>query len=269
MAETVQAAEPARQLTPPPVRTVARTALLPLAILVLVVAAWYLAVSRSANSLIPTPGKVAKAIPHLLLSGSAWHALATSDISLLIGYVIAVVIGVPVGLLMARSVWAETILRPYAEVAIVVPMAVMMPIVLVALGLTRTAQVVVIALFAVPFIVMTTCSGARVLPAEWSEMARVFGAGEAATWRHVLLPGSISSIVAGLRLGFAQALTGLLTVEMTLIALGIGRQMIHYQSHFEYGALFTFVGLLMAQSVVVISLFGLMERKVARNEGTL
>jgi ABC-type nitrate/sulfonate/bicarbonate transport system permease component len=169
---------------------------------------------------------------------------------------------------MARVRVIDRVLAPYLNIAVVVPMAVMMPVVLMALGLTRRAQIAVIVLFAVPFIVTATRDGARTIRADWTDMARVFGAREMQVWRRVLLPGSIAAVVAGLRLGFAQALTGLVTVELTLIALGIGKQMIIYQSHFQSADLFVYVALLMAQSVAFLSLLRVVEYRVSRKVRT-
>lgn len=241
---------------------------LPLAVLAVLVAAWQSYADRPGNFLMPRPSRFVTAIPDVLGSGAAWRAIATSDLSLLIGYGVAAAVGIPFGLAMARSRLLDRTVGPYLDIAIVVPMAVMMPVVLMALGLTRRAQVSVIVLFAVPFIVVATRDGARTLRPEWTEMARAFGAGELQLWRRVLLPGSVAAIVAGLRLGFAQALTGLVTVELTLIALGIGKQIIVYQSHFQSAQLFVFVAVLMCQSVVVLSLLRLLERRVARGGST-
>lgn len=236
----------------------------PLVVLVVLAVGWDVLAVRSGNFATPSVEEVLAAVPRVFGSAEAWRALAVSDLSLLLGYSIALLIGVPVGFLMARNPRLDRVLVPYLEIAVVVPMAVMMPVVLIALGLNRTAQVVVIILFALPFITAATRGGARTLPRLWTEMSLVFGAREAQVWRHVLLPGSIGTVVAGLRLGFAQALTGLVTVELTLIALGIGRQLITYQSHFQSAELFAFVGMLMAQSVVVMSALSLLETRVAK-----
>ncbi len=236
----------------------------PLAVLVVVVVIWNWYASREGNFLMPSPAEYLAAIPEVLTSPEPWRALATSDVTLAIGYGVAVLVGVPTGLVMARNRLVDRVLGPYLDIAVVVPMAAMMPVVLVALGLTRQAQVAVIILFALPFIVIAARTGARTVLPEWSEMARVFGARELQVWRRVLLPGSVSAIVAGLRLGFAQALTGLVTVELTLIALGIGRQMIVYQSHFQSAELFVFVTLLVVQSVVVMSLLRALEVRVSQ-----
>lgn len=252
-AGTATATPPAGETTAAAMRLRPLALLLPLAVLAVGVLVWDLAVVPRGNFATPTAGDVVGAIPRVFTSSAAWEALATSDLSLLVGYLIAAALGVPLGLLMARNGTLDRILMPYLEIAVVIPMAVMMPVVMIALGLTRTAQVVVIVLFSLPFIVAATRGGARTIPRSWVDMGRVFGASERQTWRHVLVPGSIATVVAGLRLGFAQALTGLVTVELTLIALGIGKQIITYQSHFQSADLFAFVGLLMLQSVLIIA----------------
>jgi NitT/TauT family transport system permease protein len=233
-------------------------------VLAFLIVIWQDYANRPGNFLMPKPTKFVAAIPSVIGSAQAWRALATSDVSLALGYGLAILIGIPAGLIMARNRLVDRILGPYLDIAIVVPMAVMMPVVLMALGLTRRAQVAVIVLFALPFIVVATRNGARTLASEWSEMARVFGARELQVWRRVLVPGSVSAIIAGLRLGFAQALTGLVTVELTLIALGIGRQMIIYQSHFQSAQLFVFVGLLIVQSIVIMGLLRVVEGRVSK-----
>jgi ABC-type nitrate/sulfonate/bicarbonate transport system permease component len=240
---------------------------LPIVVLAAIVWVWQSYATRPGNFLMPRPLRFVEAIPDVLGSGAAWRAIWTSDVSLLIGYGLAALVGIPIGLTMARRRVLDRVLGPYLDIAIVVPMAVMMPVVLMALGLTRRAQVGVIVLFAVPFIVVATRDGARTLRPEWAEMARVFGASERQIWGRVLVPGSFGAIVTGLRLGFAQALTGLVTVELTLIALGIGKQMIVYQSHFQSAELFVFVGLLMVQSVLVLTALRLLERRVTRSGG--
>lgn len=253
-----------RRLTagsPLPART---QVLLPFGVLVVLTIAWDTYVHNGASFATPRVEEVFAAFPGVVASGDMWRALGISDLSLFMGFVIAVLIGIPLGLLMGRARILDRVLSPYLDIAVVVPMAVMMPVVLMALGLTRTAQVVVIVVFALPFIVAATRGGARTIPAQWTDMARVFGASETRIWRLVVIPGSIAAVVAGLRLGFAQALTGLVTVELTLIALGIGQQLIHYQSHFESAQLFAFVGVLMIQSVLVMSVLNVVQVRVSR-----
>jgi ABC-type nitrate/sulfonate/bicarbonate transport system permease component len=192
-----------------------------------------------------------------------WEALLTSDISLIMGFALAVVVGIPLGLFIGRFGAVDRFAAPYLQIALVTPMAVMMPVVLMALGLSRTAQVVVVFLFALPFIVVPTRGGAATITVQLTEKARSYGVRELQIWRLVLIPGAIRAIVNGLRLGFAHALTGEITIELSLIALGIGQLMIQYQSFYRAADLFAFVLLVSIQCLVVLKLLQLLERRAA------
>lgn len=236
--------------------------LLPVAVLAFVIAGWQAYTASGDSPLTPTPRQVLDAAGDVLTSSQAWSALADSDYSLLLGFAIAVVVFIPVGIVMGRWRALDRALSPYLDIAIVTPMAALMPVVLLAIGLNRTAEVVVIVIFAAPFVATATRAGTLAIPGEWVEMSHSFGSGELRTWRLVLIPASISSIVSGLRLGFAQALTGLVTVELTLISLGIGKRIQEYKGTFQNASLFAFILLIAAQSLLVMSLLTWLERRV-------
>jgi len=237
---------------------------LPAVVLVIVCLIWNWYVGTKHSFYLATAGAIFRAFISELGDAAVWRALWTSDISLLVGFAIAVAIGVPLGLVIGRIKRVDRLLAPYLQIALVTPMAVLMPIVLVALGLSRTAQIVVVVLFALPFVVVPTRGGVVTIPGDWLDMASSYGARELQVWRLVLLPGATHAIVNGLRLGFAHALTGEITVELSLIAIGIGQLIIRYQSHYQAAALFAFVLLISIQSIVAMGLLSLIQRKVRR-----
>jgi ABC-type nitrate/sulfonate/bicarbonate transport system permease component len=237
---------------------------LPAVVLVIVCLIWNWYVGTKHSFYLATAGAIFRAFISELADAAVWRALWTSDISLLVGFAIAVAIGVPLGLVIGRIKRVDRLLAPYLQIALVTPMAVLMPIVLVALGLSRTAQIVVVVLFALPFVVVPTRGGVVTIPGDWLDMASSYGARELQVWRLVLLPGATHAIVNGLRLGFAHALTGEITVELSLIAIGIGQLIIRYQSHYQAAALFAFVLLISIQSIVAMGLLSLIQRKVRR-----
>lgn len=238
---------------------------LPAVVLVVVCLVWNWYVGAKHSFYLATAGAIFRAFIQELGDGSVWHALWTSDLSLLAGFAIAVAIGVPLGLVIGRLRRVDRLVAPYLQIALVTPVAVLMPIVLVALGLSRTAQVVVVVLFALPFVVVPTRGGVVTIPGDWLDMASSYGARELQVWRLVLLPGATQAIVNGLRLGFAHALTGEITVELSLIAIGIGQLIIRYQSHYQAAALFAFVMLISIQSIAAMGLLSLIQRKVRRS----
>jgi ABC-type nitrate/sulfonate/bicarbonate transport system permease component len=236
----------------------------PSIVLVVVCLLWNWYVHSKKSFYLADAGAIFRAFIKELGDGAVWHALWTSDISLLIGFGIAVAVGVPIGLVIGRVQRIDRLVAPYLQIALVTPIAVLMPIVLVALGLSRTAQVVVVVLFALPFVVVPTRGGVVTISRDWLDMSAAYGAREFQLWRMVLIPGALHAIVNGLRLGFAHALTGEITVELSLIAIGIGQLIIRYQSHYQAAALFAFVLLISVQSIVAMGLLSLVQRKVRR-----
>jgi NitT/TauT family transport system permease protein len=225
----------------------------PLCVLAALLGAWSLYARYSPGHLFPTVGATASGFAHSLTSGSDWSATLHSWRTLAIGYGIAVVLGVPLGLTLGRNRLLDRLLGSYLDIALVVPMIVMMPVVLLAVGVTAKAQVVVIVLFALPYVVMPVRNHVRRLPRVWLDLAGTLGASRRRLWQFVLIPGARSGIVLGLRLGLAHALSGLFIAELTLVSLGIGKVILTDQANFDFGPMIGYIFLVMFQVVLVMA----------------
>lgn len=237
---------------------------LPLGIAGLIIGAWQIYVSRSNDALVPTPSNVAVGFIRSATTLNVWQKTGDSWVSLAIGYGIAIVIGVTMGLFLGHNRLADRTIGVYVDIALVTPEVVLMPIVLIALGVTRTAVVGVVVLFATPYIIMPIRSGIRAMPRIWFEVAQSLCASRRQVWRFILLPGARAVIATGLRLGLAHALSGLLVVELTLVALGIGQVIIIDKAEFAFGDMFGYIVLVMVQISAVMICISLLERKIKR-----
>ena len=155
--------------------------------------------TRTASSC--RPSRSLAALGSLLTTPDFWDAIWTSAVALIIGFVAAVVIGVPIGLAMGRIDSIRNIIDPYINLVLVMPMAVLMPIVLIALGISLTARIVVIFVFCLPFVVVPCLTGVRVIEKHLLDMGRTYGASELQLWRNVLIPGALPAILSGLAPG--------------------------------------------------------------------
>ena len=70
-------------------------------------------------------------------------------------------------------------------------------------------------------------------------------------WRKVVLPGALRGILAGLRLGLIRAVSGMITVELLLLALGVGRLILTYQGTFQAAHLYATTLFVVAEAVVL------------------
>ena len=234
---------------------------MPLTVAVPVVLIWQLVPGRG-NILIPTFSTFAIAVGRTVISPEFWQALATSELALLIGYVAAVAIGIPLGLAMGRYRWLEAAADPYVNIALITPLALVMPIVLIVFGLTLQARVVVVFMFALTFVVVPCRAGILTITENLWEMCRGYGASELQLWRELLVPGSLPAVMTGLRQGLAHAITGMLLAELTLLAVGLGKLILDAQGHYDSATIFAVVFLLIVQSVALLSGLSWLERRV-------
>lgn len=236
--------------------------LLPVAVALFAMVAWQVYATRQANFLIPSTVQILATIPSLLVSPNVWSGLLESGFAMIAGYVLAIAAGIPLGFAMGRLRPLDVVLQPYLDIAMVVPMAAMMPLVMMAIGITTEAQIAVVWLFAVPYIVSATRAGARGVDPLLVEMARAFGASELRVWGEILIPGTAPAVFTGLVLGLGQAITGIVVVELTLVALGVGQLILDYQAHFESAELFGLVAVIGMLAVATMSLLRRLERRV-------
>ncbi len=190
----------------------------------------------------------------LLFSARLWDALWVSNQAMVVGFLLAATLGIAVGVMMGRWRAADAQLDPYLTILLVTPMSAIAPILIMATGLGMVTRILVVFSFSVVAIAVNTRAGMRTLDPDWVEMARAFGASEWQLWRTVLLPGALASILAGLRLGLAQAITGMVFVELFLLALGLGRLLLDFQGTFESAHLYATVLVIVVEAVLLTRL---------------
>jgi NitT/TauT family transport system permease protein len=238
--------------------------LLPFVPLALLAIVWQVYAEQAASLVLPTFTEFVVALVDLLLSPEFWDAMVTSSVALVIGYLASVAVGVPIGLAMGRMQGIRNLVDPYVNLILVTPMAVLMPIVLIAFGITLTARVAVIFVFCLPFVVVPCLAGVRLIDRQLIDMSRTFGSSEAQLWRHVLIPGALPAILTGLRQGLAHGLTGMVVVELTLIAAGVGRLLQTYGSELRYDYVFAIVFAVIAQAVIGVGVLRGLEARSAQ-----
>lgn len=237
---------------------------LPLVPLAILATGWQLYAERANSLVLPTFTEFVAALALLLVDSDFWGALLISNQALIVGYVLAVVVGVPIGLAMGRAAGIRNLVDPYVNLILIIPMAVLMPVILIALGITFTSRVVVIFVFALPFVVVPCLAGVRVIERHLLDMSHTLGSTESQLWRYILVPGALPAILSGLRQGLAHALTGMVVVELTLMAVGIGRLLQTYGSNLQYDFVFAIVFAIILESVIGVSVLRSLERRAER-----
>ena len=234
-----------------------------LVVLIVLAGIWETYGRVSHSLLIPTFSGTIAGIVQLVFDPSVWVAFLISNQALVIGFAIAASAGVPLGLAAARYKNVEGFVDPYLSILLVTPMAALIPILLMSLGIGLASRVLLVVVFAVPVIIVNARAGVRQVDPALIEMATSFGAGERQVWRKILLPGALPAIMTGIRLGLGRGVTGMVIIELLMVAVGIGGLILKFQGEFEAGLLYGTVVLVVLEALILVSIARAIERRVA------
>jgi NitT/TauT family transport system permease protein len=224
---------------------------------------WQLATLGSKNLLIPTFSETAVSFAQLLFDPLVWRAMFISNQALVIGFGLAIIIGVPLGLLMGRFRSAERFTNVYINIMLVLPVAALIPLMLMSVGIGLASRVIIVVLFSVTMVIVNSRAGVRQVDPALIEMARCFGATERDIWRRILLPGSLPAIMTGVRIGLGRAITGMVIVELLLVTVGLGNLIQRYSANFQPEKLYALIIIIVLEALTLISIARWIERRAA------
>lgn len=212
--------------------------------------------------LLPPLSSVFFAWLELARTGQLFRALLVSFQALALGFLAAAAAGVSLGLLMGRYRKLEAFLDLYMTALLAIPMITFIPLLVIAFGLGLASRVWIVFLFAFVYIAINAAAGVRSVDPALAEMARSFGAGERELFLKVILPASLPMIMAGLRLGLARAVVGMITGEMVLAVVGFGAMLIYFGASFDTPALFATILTIILLAVAVLALIQALDRRL-------
>ena len=192
---------------------------------VIALTAWQLVANAGIYSILflPGPWAVAQAFVKLFQTDYIWLDIATSGTEMGIGYGMAIVTGLVVGLLMGWYTRFQYALDPFVNFFYSTPRIVLIPLFILWFGIDMQPKIAVIFLGALFPIIINTMAGVRNTEAALLRVARSFGASDALIFRRVVLPGSVPFILTGFRLGIGHALTGVVVAEYIAARHGVGQ----------------------------------------------
>ncbi|MEY2801601.1 MAG: hypothetical protein RL513_1186 [Pseudomonadota bacterium] len=199
-------------------------------------AVWTLAVyaGLTSRAFLPAPWDVVNRFVQLLVQPFAGFVLHEHLLSSLrrfgMGFALAVVVGIPLGLLMAWFRWLDRLITPAFEaVRFVAPIA-WVPFAALWFGTGIGGPVLIIFMGAFPPVLINTYRGARQVDRKYIEAARMLGANAWRVMTQVLLPAAVPSIVAGLRISAGLGWQSLVGAELIVASSGVGYLMVKGQA---------------------------------------
>jgi NitT/TauT family transport system permease protein len=216
------------------------------------------------NALVIVPlSKIWAAFLKLAASGELWKHTSVSLQEAALGYTAAAIVGVGLGLLLATNQRLRDYLEPWVSFLYAVPLVAIAPLFIVAFGIGIMSKIVVIFLVAVFIILVNTEVGVLSTDPHLIEAARSFGANRVQIFRKVLLPAALPFIIAGLRLGVARALVGVVVAELFGAKAGLGFLILASAQVFDTASLFVGVLVLAIGGYLGVEFLAWIEKRMA------
>ncbi|WP_265520714.1 ABC transporter permease [Oerskovia flava] len=205
-------------------RAVLAAAYPPLLAVVILLAVWQVVVWLEIRPVyvIPGPAEVGEAIARAAASGALWEALATSLSRGVLGFLAAVAIGTPLGIVVARVRWVRVTFGPIITGLQVLPSVAWVPAGIIWFGLSDATVYFVILMGAVPSIINGIVAGVDQVPPLYRRVGHVLGAGRITMVKDVILPASLPGYLAGLKQGWAFSWRSLMAAEIIAVGGSIG-----------------------------------------------
>jgi NitT/TauT family transport system permease protein len=223
---------------------------------------WEIAGRSGASFIIPPLSKIFARMVEIVPTPSFAEALLITGQAFLLGNLIAVVVGIPLGVIMGRSMIADRALLPWVNMFLSAPLTALVPVIMVIFGLGQTTIVMTVVLFAVWIIVLDARAGVRNISPSLVEMARSFGAGPWQAFTKIYLWAALPEILSGVRLGFIRAVKGVVIGQLLVSIVGFGRLFELYSSRFLMEHFWALLFVLFAFAFALNEALVWLERKV-------
>ena len=184
----------------------------------------------------------------MVASGQLVSQFLNSAALFVTGFALALVLGAPLGLLLARVRLLRIAVEPYVMILYATPMVALIPFILSMMGFGFVPKVLVVFLFAIFPILYNTVEGARSIKPELIEVARSFRSSEWALWRDVMVPYTLPFTMTGVRQAIGRGLVGMVAAEFFLSSTGLGQIIMTASQNFDTPGVFA--------SILIIGLIG-------------
>lgn len=209
------------------------------------------------------PSAIFAAAVDMVRSGLILRAFFDSIQPLVVGYALAAVVGVPLGLLIGRYRWAEWGLGIYVTACYATPLVALIPLFVLWFGLGFAVKVAIIFVLSVFPITINTWAGVKAVPKTLIEVGTSFVASDAAIMWKIIVPATLPYIMTGFRLAVGRAIIAMVVAEFFTAITGLGGIILKAGDNFQTARMFVPVLILMALGIGLTALVGWLEEKVA------
>lgn len=248
----------------------------PVVFLILLIVAWqlYVVIADPRPDKVPSPVDVWNALGYAWETGRLQEAVATSLERGVAGFLIAIVVGTPLGLLLAEVRPIRRAVGPLISGLQVLPSVAWVPAAIIWFGLSDATVYFVILMGAIPSIVNGLVAGVDQVPPQLRRVGTVLGASRWQLATSVILPASLPGYVAGLKQGWAFSWRSLMAAEIIAtggsIGFGLGAMLQQSRELADLAGVLATIILILAIGILIeLVFFGPLERRLLTRRGLL
>lgn len=193
-----------------------------MAVLLFIVAVWWIVVVQTESVIFPTPGQVVTGTLELVDDGTLWEHIAASLGRVGAGFFVAVLLAVPLGLWMGRVEGAFRTLNPVFQILRPISPIAWIPIAILWFGVGNLSPIFLIFLSSVFPMIVQTAAGVHTIEKRYLRAAENFGVSRRKLFRQVIIPAVLPEIIIGMRIGLGVAWLVVVAAEMIALRSGLG-----------------------------------------------
>lgn len=221
-------------------------------------------VFQPSELVVVAPSKIVATLLDMFRTGSIWPDLTISLQGFAVGYALAAVAAIPLGLAIGSSGVLYRWTNPWISALYATPIIGLAPLFIIIFGFGIQSKVAVVVALVVFPILINTVSGARSVAVEHKELAVVYQANRLETFRRVLFPGSMPFILTGLRLAVGRGLIAVVVADLFGASAGLGLNLQHSAQSFDTDNIFAVTVLLAFLGIMLTALLEYFERRAYR-----
>ena len=192
------------------------------AVLALLIAAWWAVVAATQSVIFPTPWQVVQGTWELVRDGTLWEHIGASLFRVGAGFLLAVAVGIPLGLWMGWVKGAFTTLNPIIQMLRPISPIAWIPIAILWFGVGNASPIYLIFISSVFPMVVQTTAGVHTIERRYLRAAQNFGGSRYTLFRRVVIPAVLPQIIVGMRIGLGVAWLVVVAAEMIALRSGLG-----------------------------------------------
>ena len=224
---------------------------------------WNWKASQSSAAVLSTPSAVAKALwRDLVTQRNMWPPIGLSFEVLVVGFLISLVVGFPLGIVMGRSRIVEKVLDPYIAFLYALPHAVFIPIMVEWLGFRFNFAVAYVFVSAVFPVIINTMSGVKGTDPNLIDAGRSFCASERKIRSSIVIPAAFPMMLTGARIAFSASWVGVIIAEILTTNTGLGGDIQVFSDEFQTASMYGTIVVIMVIAVILLQLSVNLERRL-------